>query len=144
MPAHSGQNIRVRGRYFVTSEASGIDDTACSELIDLHNTQFVPAVWLAVPGLPTRYPAKVPYDASAVERLMKLAKEAHSKGRRVVVTFEGRLEYCPRFGTLRTGRSLWAGCGSNGSFPLQLVLGTVEDIRLDLPTLPPPPDPNIK
>ena len=129
--ALSGKVVKVRGMYFATSEASSIQDKRCRDPIDLKGQQWSPGISIAVPDPRSASREGADFNGQAFKMLVRTRTEAERNGEVVVATFEGRLEYCLRFGTLRTGRRLWIGCVGPGGFILRLVVKTVDDIRTE-------------
>jgi hypothetical protein len=128
MPAHDGEVVSVRGIYSAGSESSGIYDDACRGQLSFKDRKWESGIWIASWPKP---PSKSEFDYEAFDRLVKAHREARATGRVVTAVFEGKLKYCSVQARDRSGALIWVGCGFLGYYPLEMVVRTVRDVRVE-------------
>jgi hypothetical protein len=128
MPAFDGEVVSVRGIYSAGSEISGIYDYGCRAQISYKDRKWEPGIWIASWPKP---PNKAEFDYEAFDTLVKAHREARAAGRIVTAVFEGKLKCCPIHARDRSGAPRWVGCGFLGNYPLEMVVRTVRDVRIE-------------
>jgi hypothetical protein len=125
---YSGSLVRVRGLYRVDSEGSDIVDTDCRNPINSYGREWTAGIWITTPKPDPHAQLTGSFDENSYNALVKAGREAKSKGAVVRATFEGQLEYCPRYGMFSNGRKMWMACGFMGFYILRLTVRSVTDI----------------